>query len=145
MGTSSTGRPGRGPRVRGSARAAGGAADRDAQYDLLTAALLGAAIGAGATLLVRAVTPRKRSFALPAAKALMHPRMARRAVRAGEKSARWVRERGETLVNPRTHRAVERQLRGYLRTAQKAIDRTVTSELRDLRKALRRQRRRLGV
>jgi hypothetical protein len=145
MGTSTSGEPGRGPRVRGSARGAGGAAERDEQYDLLTAALLGAAIGAGATLLLRAAAPRKRRFVLPAARALTNPRVARRIVSAGEQGVRWAREHGEALVDPRTHRAVEKHLRGYLRTARRAIDQTVQSELRDLRRALRRQRKRLGV
>src|SRR6185503_6615184 len=45
---------GRRPRVRVSARAeTAGSEPREAQYDLLTAALLGLAIGAGTTLLLR--------------------------------------------------------------------------------------------
>ena len=51
MATSIPTSPKRGPRVRESAR--DGEIGRDAQYDLLTAALIGAAIGATATLLLR--------------------------------------------------------------------------------------------
>src|SRR4051812_49559813 len=51
MATTMPDSPRQGPRVRASAR--GGETGRDAQYDLLTAALIGAAIGATATLLLR--------------------------------------------------------------------------------------------
>src|SRR3990170_3345348 len=43
-------RPAARPRVRGSAHADDAPESREAQYDLLTAALLGVAIGAGTTL-----------------------------------------------------------------------------------------------
>ena len=71
----SPGRRGRGS-ARGSARAetrdereTGGAADRDEQYDLLTAAMIGLAVGAGAALLLRRGPGGSRPIA-PAARAV---------------------------------------------------------------------------
>src|SRR5258705_4992499 len=52
------------PRVRVSARGAAGATDsRESQYDLLTAALLGLAIGAGTTYLLRRGPSGRRPIA----------------------------------------------------------------------------------
>src|SRR4030081_2523427 len=82
-------RPKRGPRVRESAHA--GEAGREAQYDLLTAALIGAAIGATATLLLR----RGPSGQRPVAPVLRGAKWASRgAMRAGSRGASWARERG---------------------------------------------------
>src|SRR5215217_1211850 len=69
------------PRVRGSGRVTErGTEPREAQYDLLTAALLGAAIGAGTTLLLR----RGPSGGRPIGPAW---RVAREGARAGAKMA----------------------------------------------------------
>src|ERR671923_906576 len=51
--TTSATRPRRSPRVRASDRASDDATRLDGPYDLLTAALLGVAIGVGTTLLLR--------------------------------------------------------------------------------------------
>src|SRR4030081_1797578 len=101
-------RPKRGPRVRESAP--GGAVGRDAQYDLLTAALIGAAIGATATLMLRLGPSGQR----PVAPVL--------------RGARWAGR--EALAA------------GGVRTGSAGSAR---STLPDLRRALRRQRKRLGV
>jgi predicted RNA-binding protein YlxR (DUF448 family) len=139
METTTTERPRR-PRTRASVRA--DADQRDAQYDLLTAALLGAMIGAGATLLLRRgpagyrpVTPMLRGAAVGA----------RTAGRAGARGARWVGSQAEDMWDSKTRRAVERHLRDYVSSARDRIDSAVNAELQDLRKTLRRQRRRLGV
>src|SRR4051812_7660076 len=92
--------PKRGPRVRGSAR--GGEDTRDAQYDLLTAALIGAAIGATATLLLRRGPSGERPMS-PILRGAS--RAGRMAVRAGSTGARWARRRGGELVD---HIPVER-------------------------------------
>jgi hypothetical protein len=147
MATTTTGRA-RGPRVRGSDR--GGRADRgagtgaDQQYDLLTAALLGAVIGAGTTLLLR--RPPRRRFALADLPGVPRGvKLAANAARAGGRGARWLRGRGEDLVERTGDLHVDRALRGYMASARKRIDAAVSSEVNDLRKALRRQRRRLGI
>jgi hypothetical protein len=139
----------RGPRARGYGREDAGAEGREEQYDLLTAAILGAAIGAGATLLVRAMTPRRKRVRLPAAIAMMGGRElasgAKTARKAGRRGSEWVREQAESVADGLAPRKLERQLHRYLRNARRTIDDTVASELHDLRRALRRQRRRLGL
>jgi gas vesicle protein len=113
---------------------------RDAQYDLLTAALIGAAVGVSATLLLggarrrggrgmRIVTPAMRDAA-------------KRARRAGARGAQWAREQGEALWDRVPHDEIGGRIRDYADTARKTIDRAVENELREFRKQLRRQRRR---
>ncbi len=116
--------------------------EREAQYDLLTAALLGVAIGVGTTLLLRRgpsgerpLNPMMRGAA----------RAGRIAAKAGRKGARWARKHGEQLWESIPYERVEHQLRDYASRAREAIDDAVDSELKDFRKTLRRQRRRLGV
>ncbi len=99
-----------------------GDTDREEQYDLLTAALIGVAIGAAAALLVTAAVPRRPP-----------PHPTRRALRRGGKAA---------VAAPA---AASRQIGEYLDSAREAIADTVESELKDLRRSIRRQRRRLGV
>ncbi len=116
--------------------------EREAQYDLLTAALLGVAIGVGTTLLLRRgpggerpLTPVMRGAA----------RAGRVAAKAGSKGARWARKRGEQLWENVPYERMEHQIRDYASRAREAIEDAVDSELKDLRKTIRRQRRRLGV
>jgi hypothetical protein len=130
----------RGPRVRESARVGGDG--RDAQYDLLTAALIGAAIGATATLLLR----RGPSGQRPVAPVLRGAKFAgRSAIKAGGVGARWARDRGEELVERIPVDRLEHDVRETVGEARDRIDGFVQHELRDLRRALRRQRKRLGV
>src|SRR4051812_27032119 len=133
-------RPKRGPRVRESAREEG--VSRDAQYDLLTAALIGAAIGATATLLLR----RGPSGERPMAPVLRGAGVAgRQAMRAGAKGALWAREHGGELLDRIPVDRIEHDVRDTVGAARERIDGFVQHELRDLRRALRRQRKRLGV
>ena len=89
MGTAIPTSPKRGPRVRESVR--DGEIGRDAQYDLLTAALIGAAIGATATLLLR----RGPSGSRPVTPVLRGAKWAGRgAMAASAAGARWAREHG---------------------------------------------------
>lgn len=137
--TTSTRRgPARGPRVHvsdASRRAERRPlSDPEQQYDLLTAALLGAVIGAGTTLLLR---PRRRRVLVPdVAMTRAASRAAKAAGTAGGRGARWLRKRGQE---------VDEALQGFLGSARDRIDDVVNAELRDLRRALRRQRRRLGL
>ena len=149
--------------------------EREQQYDLLTAALIGAAVGAGITLLMRRgpsgrrpVGPLVRYAGRGAALAgLAGMQGARWAGERGLEGARWAGERameGARWAAPRARRgfktAVERggdlvdripvddvvdSVRDYVDTAREAINDTVRDELNDLRKAVRRQRKRIGI
>ncbi len=140
MGTAIPTSPKRGPRVRESVR--DGEIGRDAQYDLLTAALIGAAIGATATLLLR----RGPSGSRPVTPVLRGAKWAGRgAMAASAAGARWAREHGEELIDQIPTDRIEREVRETVGEARDRINGFVQHELRDLRKAIRRQRRRLGV
>lgn len=130
------------PRVRGSARGGRATESREAQYDLLTAALLGVAIGAGTTLLLRRGPTGQRPIA-PAW------RVARKGARYGAKmagrGARYAWDRGADLWDRVPTEEIEERVRDYVDSARETIDSYVQSELKDLRRALRRQRKRLGI
>jgi hypothetical protein len=135
-----------GPRVRVSGGAGGGLADREYQYDLLTAALLGVTLGVGATLLLRRGPSGRRPISPALAGALRGAAWAGRgAADLGRRGARWARQQGGELWDRIPFEAAQEQLEDYLHRARESIDSTVESELHDLRKALRRQRRRLGI
>jgi gas vesicle protein len=149
--------------------------DREQQYDLLTAALIGAAVGAGVTLLLRRgpsgrrpVAPLMRYAGRGAALAGMAGLGGARwaggrgldgAKWAGDRAAegaRWVAprarrgfraamERGEELVDRVPVDDMVEQVREYVDTAREAINDVVKDELDDLRKAVRRQRKRIGI
>jgi hypothetical protein len=149
--------------------------EREQQYDLLTAALIGAAVGAGITLLLRKgpggrrpVGPLARYAGRGAALAgLAGFEGAKWAGSRGLEGARWAGGRaaeGARWAAPRAKRgfrtAVERgeemidripvddvveQVRDYVDTARDAINDVVKDELNDLRKAVRRQRKRIGI
>ncbi len=137
---------------------------REQQFDLLTAALIGAAVGAGITLLVR----RGPSGRRPVGPLMRYAgRGAALAGIAGLEGAKWAGGRaaeGARWAAPRARRgfntAVERggelieripvddmieQVRDYADTARDAINDVVKDELNDLRKAVRRQRKRIGI
>ena len=149
--------------------------EREQQYDLLTAALIGAAVGAGITLLLRRgpsgsrpVGPLMRYAGRGAALAgLAGVDGAKWAGARGLEGARWAGGRaaeGARWAAPRARRgfrtAVDRgeelieripvddmveQVRDYVDTARDAINDVVKDELNDLRKAVRRQRKRIGI
>jgi hypothetical protein len=117
-------------------------AGRDAQYDLLTAALIGAAIGATATLLLR----RGPSGHRGGAPILRGAKWAgREALAAGATGAGWAKSRGGELLDRIPTEQIEQNVRETVEEARERIDGFVRSELGDLRRALRRQRKRLGV
>ena len=149
--------------------------EREQQYDLLTAALIGAAIGAGVTLLLRRgpsgrrpVGPLVRYAGRGAALAgLAGLEGAKWAGGRGMEGARWAGgraaegarwaaphakrgfrsavERGEDLIDRIPVDDVVEQVREYVDTARGAINDVVKEELNDLRKAVRRQRKRIGI
>ena len=127
------------PRVRGSARGPRDAAeDHAAQYDLLTAALLGAAIGAGTTLLLRR-GPSGRRPMVPVWRA------ARAGARYAGKGARAAWDVGRDAWDRVPREEIEDRMRDYVSSARDTIDHLVESELKDLRRAIRRQRKKLGL
>ena len=63
----------------------------------------------------------------------------------GKRAARWAAERGEDLWDAIPREEIAEQLSDYASAAREAIDGAVRSEIRDLRRAVRRQRKRLGI
>jgi gas vesicle protein len=138
---------------RESARAGGATAPRDEQLDLLTAALIGLAVGASATLLFRR-GPRGHSPARVMVRSA--GRGVRAAGEAGAEGAEWIGDRtarsargvkrlGERLLHRTPEDRVRRYVKDAVEHARSVIDDTVEAELRDLRKAIRRRRKRLGL
>ena len=149
--------------------------EREQQYDLLTAALIGAAVGAGITLLLRSgpsgrrpIGPMLRYAGRGAALAgLAGAEGAKWAGRHGLEGARWAggraaegarwagpkarrgirtaMERGEEMIDRIPVDDMVEQVRDYVDTARDAINDVVKDELNDLRKAVRRQRKRIGI
>ena len=139
--------------------------DREQQFDLLTAAVIGVAIGAGIALLVRK-GPSGRRPLLPVMDALGRgakwsgamglegarwagdtiPPYASRARKGAARGAHWAREQSEPLLErlPALDDVTE-TVRDYVDAARDAISETVEHEARDLRKAIRRQRKRIGI
>jgi hypothetical protein len=125
----------------GAGRRADAAHTRE-EYDLLIALALGAAVGVGLTLLVRR-GPQGHSPALSAARAARHG--ATRAGHYGARGAKKVRRRGEELIDSLPLEDIGESLGEYLQSARETIDDAVSNELKGLRKAVRRQRKRLGI
>ncbi|MGH7679249.1 MAG: hypothetical protein ACRENU_12330, partial [Gemmatimonadaceae bacterium] len=127
------------PRVRNLRRGAVGANDaRDGQYDLLTAALVGLAIGAGTTLLLRRGPVGERPL-MPAL------RLARRGALLAGRGARFAWDRGVDAWERVPREEIEEHVRDYFESAKETIDDLVHSELKDLRRAIRRQREKIGL
>jgi gas vesicle protein len=134
-----------GPRSGGQNRASNGrdAASRGEreQYDLLTAAVLGLVAGAGIAMLLRG--RRKRT---PRDLAREAGAMAGAAAgRAGRRGAKWAANRGEEMWDKIPFDDIGDSIGEYVQNARETIDETVSHELNDLRKAIRRHRKRLGI
>lgn len=119
-------------------------ADREAQYDLLTAALLGAAVGAGVAMLVGSGRRKPQPLGQAVLAALQPGRKTRLAGRAALAGARMVVKRGSRKAHDLTEDAGD-TVREYAEAAREAIDDAVAREVRDLRRAIRKQRKRLGL
>ena len=126
------------PRVRGSGRDGAGSESREAKYDLLTAALVGLAIGAGTTLLLRRGPGGKRPIG-PAWRA------ARASARMAGRGARFAWDRGVDAWDRIPREEIGGRVRDYFESARETIDDLVQSELKDLRRAIRRRRKELGI
>ena len=162
-------------RARASVRETNSDEEREQQFDLLTAALLGAAVGAVVTLLFRSGPGGRRPIApllsatgkgakWAALAGLEGARWAgdraspgaRWAADRGRDGARWAgeksargyrvaRDRGEELIESLPVDDVTESVREYVDGAREAINDVVRAEMNDLRKAVRRQRKRIGI
>jgi gas vesicle protein len=134
-----------GPRSGGRSRASNGRdgvteSERD-DYDLLTAALLGVVAGAGIAMLFRG--RRKRTAGALAREAR---EMAGAAVgRAGRRGAKWAASRSGQMMDMLPVEDIAESIGEYVKSAREAIDDTVSHEMNDLRKAIRRHRKHLGI
>lgn len=114
------------------------------ELDLLTAALLGAMVGAGAALMFgRLGGGRKKTLRRRVSTAAQTG--AKRARGWGRRSAKWAASTGEDLIDRVPANEVRKQVADYFENVKEAIDDTVSHELDDLRKSIRRQRKKLGV
>lgn len=104
--------------------------------------MLGLAIGAGTTLLLR----RGPSGGRPITPAW---RMARKGAKVGARyaglGARYAMERGRDAWDAIPRDEIEGRMREYFDSARETMDHLVEHELRDLRRAIRRQRKKLGL
>jgi hypothetical protein len=118
----------------------------ESEYDLLTAALIGVTIGAGITFMLRR-GPSGRSPMSPVVRGLGRGATwaGRNAGRLGVAGARWTAKRGEEAWDRIPRDEIREHVSDYVGTARDAIDEFVETELKDLRRAIRRQRKRLGV
>ena len=125
----------------------------DEQYDLLTAALLGVALGVGATLLLRRGPGGNRPIGPMLRAAGRGARAAGKGSAAGlmwagthgARGAKWAGEQAGDLWDRMPMDEIQDRLGDYLESAKDAIEDAVESELSDLRKSIRRQRKRLGL
>jgi hypothetical protein len=115
---------------------------REEQYDLLTAALIGLFVGVGATALLRR-GPRGHRPIAPIMRGAGRGVMW--AGRQGARGARWAAERGEEMWDRVPREEIQERMQEYLESARDSIGETVEHELRDLRKAIRRRRKQLGI
>ena len=140
-------------RARASVREISPDEERDKQFDLLTAALLGAAVGAVVTLIFRTGPSGRRPISPMLAAT---GKGAKWAALAGVDGARWAgeqsgrgyraaRARGEELIDSIPVDDITDSVREYVDTAKEAINDVVRAEMNDLRKAVRRQRKRIGI
>ena len=67
------------------------------------------------------------------------------ALRAGTAGARWAKEHGGELIDRIPVDRIEHDVRETVGEARERIDGFVQQELRDLRRMLRQQRKRMGV
>jgi len=110
--------------------------------DLLLAIGVGLALGAGLALVARERARRRRPMA-------RLERFARRGVqearRLRDRGTKWAVEHGEALRDGVPVSDIGDSVADYLETARQSIDDAVNREIRDLRKAIRSKRKRLGV
>lgn len=114
----------------------------DLSGDVLLAIGVGLAVGAGLALVARERARRRR----PAAR---FQRLTRRGVkeakRLRDRGVKWAAHQGDVIRENANVSEIGDSVAEYLETARQTIDDAVTREIRDLRRAIRRERKRLGV
>lgn len=120
--------------------------NNDHEYDLLTAALIGITIGASVTYLLRQ-GPSGRRPVSPVVNGIGRGASwaGHNAARLSRRGAKWAAQRGEDVWDRIPREQIRDGVSDYMGRAREAIDDMVESELHDLRRAIRRQRKRLGV
>lgn len=98
---------------------------------------MGLAIGAGTTLLLRRGPSGRRPIS-PAWSA------ARTGAKFAGRGARYAWEKGADAWERVPREKIEENVRDYFESARDTIDHYVQSELKDLRQAIRRRRKKLG-
>lgn len=114
----------------------------DAAYEgseLLGAAIVGMLAGAGIAWMLR----RRRGSRRYGARALI--RAGKQASRSGRRGAKRLVDRTASALDRLPIEEIGESLGDQLAAARAAIDEVVAEEVKDLRKAIRRQRKRLGV
>jgi gas vesicle protein len=153
MATTVRPRPRTGGPARASARETSRDESREQQFDLLTATLIGVALGVGTTLLLRQ-GPRGERPLMPILRAagkgakwagVTGYEGAKIGAKAGRRGASWVADKGEDLWDRVPAEEIGESIGEFLEEARDRISETVESEMKDLRKAIKRQRRKLGV
>ena len=130
----------------GSSAAPERARDQDGQYDLLTAALMGLALGVGITFALRRGPSGRRPISPALSGAGRGLAWAgRHAWKAGAAGADWAGEKGSELWDQVPRDEIRRGLSRSLSNAKDAIDDAVEDELQSLRRSVRKRRKQLGV
>lgn len=133
----------RGGAARPARRPSARSGENEERYDLLTAALLGVAVGVTATMMLRGGKSAARMVVRPKG-AMAVVRAGREALEdgldtAGRKASKLARRGGSAISE------TAEELGRYIGSAREAIDSVVADEVRELRRAIRRQRRRAGL
>lgn len=134
------------PRVSVRAPEAAVGDGHDNEYDLLTAALIGATIGAGLTYMLRR-GPSGRRPVVPLVTGVGRGASwaGKRAARLGTAGAKWAAHQGGQAWDRIPRDEIREHVSDYVGRARETIDDVVEAELKSLRRAIRRQRKRLGV
>lgn len=105
---------------------------------MLTAALIGVAVGAGTALLLRQGPGGRRPI---------EPmwRMARAGGRLASRASRFAWDRGAEAWDKIPREEIAERVRDYAESARDTIDHVVESELENLRRTIKRHRKRMGV
>jgi len=111
----------------------------DAEYDLLTAALIGATIGAGLTFMLRR-GPSGRRPGTPIMLGMSRGAgwAGKHALRLGTRGARWAADRGEDLWDRVPRDEIREHVSDYIGRARETIDDAVESRLKTSRRTSRR-------
>ena len=103
--------------------------------------MLGVVAGAGIALLFRGRRKRTAGALAREAKELAGAAVGR----AGRRGAQWAARRAAQMMDLLPVDDIAESIGEYVKSAREAIDETVSHEMNDLRKAIRRHRKHLGI